>query len=531
MDGEPLGERKHWLNDDYVKFIRFGQWHIERTGQGVLAFVTNHGYLDNRTFRGMRQSLTQTFTDIYLLDLHGSSKKVERSPEDSKDENVFDIQQGIAIGIFVKKPNETGPAKVHHVDLWGLREGKYGWLTAESIETTEWVEVNPGPPSHLFAPSDTDLLEEYEEAWKVPDVFPVNSAAIQTSRDGFVIDFDADSLLRRIAALGDDKYSDSELRARYNLQDGRNWTLSGARARIRKRGARAEDVKPVLYRLFDERFLFYTNELVNWPRRKVMDHMVDSNLALVTVRQLASLPFDHVWVADKLTDQHVISVRTKEGAAVTPLYLYPQSDNLLGAAEEHRRPNLSPAFTQELSEKLGLRFIPDGKGDLAGTFGPEAVFYYAYAIFHSPAYRERYAEFLKRDFPRLPLTSDRALFAALVAKGRELVGLHLMSSPTLDHLVTRFPESGDNAVEKVRYDSANRRVYINKQQYFDGVPEEVWGFRVGGYQVLDKWLKDRRGRTLSFADVQHYQRIVVALVETRRLMREIDEMIPGWPLS
>lgn len=222
VDGKPLGERKHWLNDDYVKFIRFGQWRVERTGRGVLAFITNHGYLDNRTFRGMRHSLTQTFTDIYLLDLHGSSKKVEHSPTDSKDENVFDIQQGVAVGIFVKEPNKTGPAKVHHIDLWGSREDKYKWLTTESVETTEWIEVGPDPPSYLFAPSDTELLEEYEEAWRVPDVFPSNSAAIQTSRDSFVIDFDQGPLIQRIATLGDNRYSDSELRARYNLRDGRN---------------------------------------------------------------------------------------------------------------------------------------------------------------------------------------------------------------------------------------------------------------------------------------------------------------------
>jgi len=219
------------------------------------------------------------------------------------------------------------------------------------------------------------------------------------------------------------------------------------------------------------------------------------------------------------------------GNQVLPLYLYPTEDNLFDVTERKRKPNLSPEFVVAVSERLALRFVPDGKGDLEETFGPEDVFAYAYAVFHSPAYRERYAEFLKRDFPRLPLTSDRALFAALAAKGAELVGLHLMTSPALDKLITRFPEGGDNVVEKVHHDAANERVYINKKQYFEGVPEGVWGFRVGGYQVLDKWLKDRKGRALSFGDVRHYQRVVVALSETRRLMREVDETIPGWPLS
>ena len=212
-----------------------------------------------------------------------------------------------------------------------------------------------------------------------------------------------------------------------------------------------------------------------------------------------------------------------------PLYLYPTNDDLLNKTEE-RRPNLSPGFVAELVERLGLAFVLDGRGDLAETFGPEDVFYYAYAVFHSPEYRERYAEFLKQDFPRLPLTSDRELFAALAEKGAELAGLHLMTSPALDAFITRFPEGGTNEVEKVRYAMADGRVHINNEQYFEGVSEEVWEFRVGGYQVLDKWLKDRKGRTLSYENIRHYQRIVVALSETRRLMREIDEAIPGWPI-
>jgi predicted helicase len=253
--------------------------------------------------------------------------------------------------------------------------------------------------------------------------------------------------------------------------------------------------------------------------------MMNENLCLLANRQ-SKEPFA-VLCASVLTERKIAAVY--DASTSFPLYLYPTNDNLLDVGEG-RRPNLLPEFVRELSERLGLEFVPDGRGDLAETFGPEDVFDYAYAVFHSPTYRERYAEFLKRDFPRLPLTSDRALFEALAGKGADLVGLHLMTSPVLDKLTTRFPEGGDNVVEKVRYDAANRRVCVNKDQYFEGVPEEVWKFRVGGYQVLDKWLKDRKGRALSFSDIHHYQRIIVALSETRRLMREIDEVIPGWPI-
>ena len=199
--------------------------------------------------------------------------------------------------------------------------------------------------------------------------------------------------------------------------------------------------------------------------------------------------------------------------------------------EGHRRPNLKLDFTKSISEELGLRFIEDGRGDLEETFGPEDIFNYAYAVFHSPTYRSRYAEFLKIDFPRLPLTSDKVLFKALAGKGAELVSLHLMKSPVLSNLITRYPVAGSNTVEKVSYDENNQRVYISKTQYFEGVPPEVWGFHIGGYPVAQKWLKDRKGRTLTYDDLTHYQKVIVALTETSRLMTEIDELIPRWPIE
>jgi len=192
-------------------------------------------------------------------------------------------------------------------------------------------------------------------------------------------------------------------------------------------------------------------------------------------------------------------------------------------------PNLAPQFVADLEARLGLTFIADGAGDLKKTFEPEDVFHYIYAVFHSPTYRTRYAEFLKIDFPRLLLTSDRKLFARLVGYGAELVSLHLLKSATVDEFVTTFPVSGSNTVERVQYEK--RRVWINATQYFGGVPEAVWEFQVGGYQVCEKWLKDRRGRPLSGDEITHYQRVVVALKETMRVMREIDRAIPGWPME
>ncbi len=275
-----------------------------------------------------------------------------------------------------------------------------------------------------------------------------------------------------------------------------------------------------------------------------MHHLDQINLALVTVRQLASLPFEHVWVTKALSDQHLISVRTKEGGVVFPLYLYPdpkQKGILFDTNESSdaldRRPNLSPTFITAISNKLNMQFIPDGKGDLQQTFGPEDIFSYMYAVFHSPTYRTRYSEFLKIDFPRLPLTSNADLFCELCKLGERLVGLHLMEK--FGKAMPRYPVKANDLVEKVEYlvpkdQPEQGRVYINKTQYFEGVPPEVWNFHVGGYQVCQKWLKDRKGRTLSFEDFQHYQRIVAALAETIELMERVDEVIEeggGWPMG
>jgi predicted helicase len=532
VDGEPLGERNpKYLNDDYVKFIRFGQWRVDQTGRGVLAFVTNHGYLDNPTFRGMRRSLMQSFTDIYLLDLHGDAMRREKTPEGGKDENVFDIRQGVSIGIFVKEPDKQGPARVHHADLWGGRKDKYERLSEQSVENTEWEEIQPTYPNYLFDPQNAELLEEYERGWKVTEMMGTHSNGVKTHRDHFATDFDKDVIYNRISQFRDLSIPDTDIAGRHKLKDTRDWKLTERRRALANDHDWSERLTQCLYRPFDFRAYLHHSDIVELPRNEVMNHIVSrENLALLTNRQVRLDSVQHFLTADLPADFHVLET-AHAAVSVFPLYLYPTNENLFDAAETERRPNLSPEFVRDLSERLGLRFVADGRGDLAETFGPEDVFHYAYAVFHSPVYRERYAEFLKRDFPRLPLTSDRDLFAALAGKGGELVGLHLMRSPALDNFITRFPEGGDNVVEKVRHDAAEGRVYINSGQYFDGVPDETWEFRVGGYQVLDKWLKDRKGRALTAADIRHYQRIVVALTDTQRLMREIDETIPGWPLE
>ncbi len=545
VDGKPLGERKVWLQDDYVKFIRFGQLRIEQSGYGILAFVTNHSYLDNLTFRGMRQSLMQTFDEIYILDLHGNSKKKETCPDGSLDKNVFDIQQGVSIGIFVKKKENSTLAKIYHADLYGLRKGKYEWLTANDIKTTGWTELSPNSPYYFFVKRDESKRKEYEKFIQIGDIFPISITGIVTARDKFVIDFNTETLLHRIKAFSDSTISDGEIRARYfkgkgssKYPDGdtRSWKLNEARKKVRDDKNWEKRIEKYLYRPFDERVIYYAEWMVDWARPEIMRHMLKGeNLGLLISRQVID-KFRHIFVTRNIGSFNAIDTAGRFGSGpFFPLYLYPKEENNLfedskwPAGKDGRIPNLSREFVDEFAKSVKLEFVSDGVGDLKKTFGPEDIFHYIYAVFHSPEYRRRYAEFLKIDFPRVPWPKGRTIFRRVCNVGDELVKLHLMEAEILED-EKRYPTfgiAGENIVEKgypkyvAHADKPGKgRVYINKDQYFEGVLPDVWEFHIGGYQVCEAWLKYRRGRELSYDDIRHYQKIVLVLGETIRLMKE-----------
>jgi hypothetical protein len=543
VDGEPLGEKKVWLKNDYIKFLRFGQWRIEQTGHGVLAFITDHSYLDSPTFRGMRRHLQNVFDDIYILNLHGNAKRRETAPDGSADENVFDITQGVAIALFVKR-REKGVHAVHYADLWGDRAAKYESLRDNDVGTTKWRQLSPNAPFYQFVPVKRRAQNEYNQCWRITDAFPVGSNGVQTSRDDLVVDPEGDVLLDRIAQFLNPDLSDAEVRTKffglksvgnYPPGDTRGWKLGKAREALRKVRQWRQALTPYLYRPFDTRFLLYHNAMIDWPRADVMRHLQQPNLALCVGRAglVTSGIWDLIFCAHRVCDHNLFY---RGSSLNVPLYLHPNGDLPpdLFAHENGRVPNLSATFVEATAAKLGVQFVADGRGDLRKTVGPEDIFHYAYAVFHSPTYRTRYAEFLKVDFPRLPLTGDLKLFRSLAAKGAELVSLHLLESPRLEELLTDWPVQGDNVVEKVRYTEKDGRVWINQTQYFGGVPQAVWEFRIGGYHVCHKWLKDRKGRNLNYDDTQHYQKVVWALNETVNLMAEIDETIGqhgGWPIE
>ncbi|MBI4024768.1 MAG: N-6 DNA methylase, partial [Verrucomicrobia bacterium] len=526
VDGQPLGERKTMLDDDYVKFIRFGQWRIEKTGFGILAFITNNAWIDNPTFRGMRQSLLNSFSDIYILNLHGDAKKGETCPDGSKDENVFAIRQGVAITLFLKVPDKTAPARIHYADLWGVCDQKNKTLSEQDVSSIQWSEVLPQRPFYPVIPQPTEWVAEQQAGFSLPEIFTVTSTGITTSRDALVIDFDRSVLLTRMTDFVDEADTDEEIKNQFKLNENYVWRVSLARAELREAGDIKKLIRPVFYRPFDTRFICFHSSVVWRTRDEVMRHLMQPNLALMSMRRTREALLGPFFAVSGIVDRVILS--SLDNSHCFPLWLYPSAGDEL-SFQTGRRPNLNQVFLKALAEKLGLAQVePHG---LPQGITPEDIFHYAYAVFHSPTYRTRYAEFLKFDFPRLPLTSDLKLFRALSGKGSELVALHLMKSPKLDEFITTFPEKGSNVVEKVQYTDQDKRVWINPTQYFGGVPKNVWEFHIGGYQVCQKWLKDRKGRKLIYEDIQHYQKIIVVLAETARLMAEIDALIPRWPLG
>ena len=527
VNGQPLQERKTMLDDDYVKFIRFAQWRIQLTGEGLIGYITNHAYLDNPTFRGMRQNLLETFDSIYIYNLHGNIRRQSREREAERDENVFDIQQGVAMLFCVKTPQSgSKSAEVHYAELRGSRKEKYAALNDADLTTTAWMSITPTAPFYLFIPQAQSHHAEWEAAQKVSEAFVVYTTGITTSRDEFVIDFDAPRLLRRVEQFAASELPPEEVAARFHLQENYAWRIREAQRALRQTDSLQACLQPVAYRPFDQRWLCYHPAVVWRVRQNVMRHLQRPNLALLCMRRTRQGLRGAFFVVNTLCDRVLLS--SVDNAHVFLLYLHDET----GA----RRPNFSPAFLKAMADKLRLK--QQGEFGLPEGMSPEDIFHYAYAVFHSPTYRERYAEFLKIDFPRLPLTGDLELFRDLAELGRQLVARHLLdaqAAPVLQNAISPFPiapadAKNGNLVETVTYDDETWRVCINKTQYFEDVPPEVWNFHVGGYQVCEKWLKDRKGRALTFDDIQQYQKIVVALAETLRLMTAIDERIQGFPL-
>jgi hypothetical protein len=531
-----LDEKKLNLDDDFIKFVRLAQWQVKRTSVGIVGLITNNTYIDGITHRHMRRSLLGDFSKIYIADLHGSSSKKEVCPDGSKDENVFDIQQGVGISFLIAKSDTQNNPIVAHTDFWGDRESKYAVLEEANLKSTTWTSLKPEPIYYFFVPKDFRLIDEYSIYSSLVDIFSINGPGVKTERDGVSIHRTKDEIEDAVRAFREKTVS--ELRTQFELgEDSRDWKVTNAKADVLAN--RSEKLfKRILYRPFDYRQTWYsgkTRGFIGTPGYPVMKNMLDSKaIGLLAMRQFEyDVPdYCYFFVTPTLTECRVF-VSNRGIANLFPLYLLNDSqDAQQSLSTDQRRTNFQPTFIKALAERLNLK--REGIEGFPNGITPENIFHYAYAVFHSPSYRSRYSEFLKIDFPRLPLTENLELFRALARLGSELAALHLLESPKLDQPIIEFIGGRSPTMEKVSW--SNNTVWIDKDQTvgFKGVREEVWNFHIGGYQVCEKWLKDRKGRTLTADDRTHYQKIIIALSETIRLMMQIDAVIEkhgGWPLK
>ncbi len=507
---EPGGRMKlqernsKWLNDDYVKFIRLAESFIEKTGTGIVAMITAHGYIDNPTFRGMRWHLTKTFDSIYVLDLHGNLKKEELSPDGNKDENVFDIQQGVAILIAVKTGDKKAnqPARVYHDDLFGSRRSKF---TALDSYKPNWQEVSLDDQMYFFVDKNMEGREEYRRGFSLDELFLESSVGIATFRDELAIDQRKEMLQQRVL---DFKSLDVvALRQKYGIpKDTSSWQLPNAKNDV-ERNFSESHLRQISYRPFDVRWIYYTHEnkgFIARPRYAIMKHLLErDNIALLVPRQLAVNEFNHAFIGRGLIDMCLLTNRTKEAGYVFPLYLY-SDDNT-------RTSNLRKEIVSKIE-------------NVVGAISSEDILDYIYATLYSLNYRKKYQEFLKTDFPRIPYPSNKETFLKLVQKGRDLRLYHLLEHPEIGNYTSKFPALGSNIVGPKFPIFRKGEVFINETQSFQNISEEAFGYVMGSYLPAQKWLKDRRGMKLSFDDISHYQKIIVALTETDRIMEEIDKI-------
>jgi predicted helicase len=561
-----------WLQDDYVKFIRLAQFFLDRTGYGILGFITNHSYLDNPTFKGMRTKLKQSFDQIRILDLHGNVKKKEKSPDGKADGGVFeDVAQGVAICEAIKFSGRSFEGQLWRDELYGSVSSKLDFLIFSESKIEGSLRCAILEPECFFHKVDSSLKSEWNVFCKTSTLFGENgdpAPGIVTTHDEFAISFSREEQIEKVRWLLNTD-SEKEARERFQLCTQEQWIYAIAKQKL-STVEWGEDVAPISYRPFDERITVYNNQVAVHLRDRAMSHMLSGgNIGLITTRQRSQATgvWSNVFIADRIIESTTISNKTKEINYLMPLWLKASVNEVI------KRPNIDRNFAIVFGKQIELAYedgikrgqqesfgldyrktkaeqtsllesVWDGRGDLTKTFGPRDLFDWIYTVLHAPSYRLRYAEFLKSNFPRIPTPATRDLFQKLVKLGRDLVALHLLKTdeaPTLKNPDIRFAGSGEARVAKGFPEYQNGKVMINATRWFEDVPSETWEFHVGGYQVCEKWLKDRAakggknpspGRVLTDEDVLHYRRIVTSLTETRRLMAEIDKAIEahgGWP--
>lgn len=533
------------LSDDYIKFIRYGQHFIEKNGEGIVAYISNNSFIDGLIHKKMREDILKSFNKIFILDLHGNSSKKETASDGGKDENVFDIRQGVSINIFVKYKADSS-TEIFHSDIFGDRNKKYNILDSNNLNSILWNKLEVVSPNYFFVPKNFKSQKAYENGFSIGEIFPFSNSGVKTHRDDFISDIQRNNLRIRIKSFYGDESSIPEIKKRFNLKESKSFNISN----VKDVGFYQEEkVQEMLYRPFDTRFIYYDAKLIDRAREDVCNHVLGrDNLCLLASRQAISPgPYMHFGITTHIADNRVF-YSNKGIPQIIPLYIYDDDSQQTLNGAPQRKPNLDSKIVKKISDGLGLTFTPE-KEESDGTFAPIDLLDYIYAVLHSPTYRETYKEFLKIDFPRVPYPDNPEQFWELVELGGELRQVHLMEHPVVNEFITTYPKAGSNKItnrltkndpgfipyekdhenhttpDDHRYPSEKLgKVQINDEQYFGNVPLKAWEFYIGGYQPAEKWLKDRRDRTLTMEEIQHYQKIIVALMETDRIMGEIDEI-------
>jgi predicted helicase len=551
VNGIHFNEKKHWLNDDYVKFIRYGQYLIEKTKEGVLAFINPHGFTDNPTFRGMRWSLMKVFDKIYIIDLHGNAMKNEVPPPGMQNKNVFDIQQGVSINIFIKKKGSLSNkvhADIYHCDIWGNRNEKYSILSSNTIKSLNFTRITPVAPFYFFNQIDFSGFQKYNEGFALNELFIECVTGIVTARDAFAIDIKKEDLLKRIKSFCDPEQSNDETRikffgtkskGKYPPGDSRGWKMDKARKLIMNHDY-AEFIKEINYRPFDIRYIYYSSQVIDWGREKIVPHTFHDNLVIVFPRQAVTNNWSHIQVSKYMVDGRY-HYSNKGITAFAPLYLYNQSSQSSSVINDKPQINFNMDIVERIELSVDLQFTSEDLESISqktimtpNRFSPVDLIDYIYAVLHHKIYREKNIEYLKVDFPKIPYPKDQSTFWNLVKLGGELRQIHLFESTKLaNNFISSYPKEGSNTITRkivkkdwqlIDIENEIGRIYINDEQYFDQIPLRAWEFYIGGYQPAQKWLKDRKTKTLDYVDIIHYHKMITVVCETYKLMDLIQKI-------
>ncbi|GHH40932.1 type ISP restriction/modification enzyme [Helicobacter pylori] len=486
-----------WLLDDYVKFMRFAQNKIKSLGHGLFGFISNNAFLDNPTFRGLRRSLLECYDELYILNLHGNARKKEKTPQGAKDENVFNIKQGVSINLFVKKA-QTTKQKIHYYDVYGQRAEKYAFLAQNDLNSIEWLEIAPRAPFYSLLPLETRLLDEYEQGFSVKEMFQISSVGIATGKDRIFIANNTESLKKQVL-----RYC-NEFNEQY--------------------------IKDIHYRPFDIRKVYYDTKKLERARENTFKHMLPpppptnpktpnqtrKNVALNTPRQLKNndKSWTQCFISSSINDQGLSS--GGNGAGVNyPLYQF-------------KPPNYTENFTPEFRSFIDKHY--------SHPFEPLEILGYIYALLYSPNYRKRYKDFLKADYPKILFTNNKDLFRVLSLLGIELIGLHVLNQESLNHSFEKlkaatigescYKEEHDCIIKKPSYNEPEQRLYINHSAYFRGVSQEIYDYRIGGYGVLDKYLKSHKNEPCDFDHVRNIIKVIARTIEIQKTLGFLTSDLP-----